>query len=378
MRCDKKRLIAILCLICGATAAQAAPPPLAPLAAKAYILIDFHTGMIIASKDADVPLEPASLTKMMTTYVVEKELRAGHIRLTDQVKISKRAWQMGGSRMFIEVGKSIALQELLHGVIVHSGNDASVALAEYIAGTEEAFVDLMNKTAAELKMQTSHFMNATGLPQAGHYSSASDLALLGQAIIRDFPEHYAWYSEKEYTFNRIKQLNRNRLLWEGESVDGIKTGHTDTAGYCIAISAARDTMRLVGVVLGTKNETSRTVESKKLLNYGFQYYETHKIYGARQPIANLRVWKGAADNLAVGVEQDFYITYPRGEYARLLSKANIDKRIIAPVARGQVLGNISIMLDKKAIVTRDLNALNEVPGGGMIGNAIDDVRLTLE
>ncbi|MDH4275094.1 MAG: D-alanyl-D-alanine carboxypeptidase, partial [Gammaproteobacteria bacterium] len=374
----KKRISLFVWLGLISVIAQAAPPPLAPLAAKAYVLMDFHTGMVIAAKDADVPLEPASLTKMMTTYVVEKELRAGHIRLTDEVKISKRAWLMGGSRMFIEVGKNIALQDLLHGVIVHSGNDASVALAEYVSGTEEAFVELMNKTAAELDMRTTHFMNATGLPQANHFSSAADLARLGQAIIRDFPEHYAWYSEKEYTFNRIKQLNRNRLLFEVESVDGIKTGHTDTAGYCIALSAARDTMRFVGVILGTKSESARIMEGKKMLNYGFQYYETHKIYSARQPVANLRVWKGAADSLAVGVEQDFYITYPRGEYGRLISKANIDKRVMAPVARGQVLGNISIILDKQVLVTRDLAALNDVRSGGMIGNAFDDLRLVLE
>jgi serine-type D-Ala-D-Ala carboxypeptidase (penicillin-binding protein 5/6) len=300
----------------GQQPAAALPPvPAAPaVPARAFILLDFNSGEVLAEKDADVSMDPASITKLMTAYSVFSELRKGQMNLDDLVTISERAWRTGGSRTFVEVGTRVRVEDLIRGMIVQSGNDASVALAEHTAGTEAAFAELMNEYARRLGMVNTSFRNATGLPAQEHYSSARDIGILASAIIREFPEFYQLYSEREFTFNNITQRNRNHMLWRDPSVDGMKTGMTSAAGYCLVSSAQRDGMRLVSVLLGTNGAKARADATQSLLNWGFRFYESHRLYAARQPVTTARLWKGQIDALDVGLSEDLWVTVERGRY----------------------------------------------------------------
>src|SRR5690554_127605 len=326
MRKIKLFLSALTLMFAGsAFAALPVPTPAAPqLGAPSYILVDFHSGQELAGKNADERMEPASLTKLMTVYAVLHELNAGRLSLDDQVTVSEKAWRAEGSRMFIEVGTKVSVEKLLRGVIIQSGNDASIALAEHIAGSEGTFAQLMNQYAQTLGMTGTHFMNATGLPHPEHFSTARDLAKLAAAIIREFPEHYSLYSEKQFTYNGITQYNRNKLLWRDPSVDGLKTGHTQSAGYGLITSAQRENMRLISVVMGTKGEDDRAQQSQALLNYGFRFFETHRLYAAGTALAEPRVWKGVTEYLPLGLSRDLYVTIPRNQYEQLDASMSVD------------------------------------------------------
>jgi D-alanyl-D-alanine carboxypeptidase (penicillin-binding protein 5/6) len=299
----------LLCFVVAGLHAAPLPIPKPPATgAKAYILQDYDSQRIVAEKDSDQSIEPASITKLMTAYAVFMELKSGNISLEDSVTISEKAWRTPGSRMFIEVGKQVSVEDLLKGMIIQSGNDATVALAEYIAGSEDTFAALMNRHAEELGLTGSHFMNSTGLPDAEHYMSARDIALLAGQLIREFPEYYQWYSQKEFTFNDITQYNRNKLLWRDASVDGVKTGHTDSAGYCLVTSAKQGDMRLISVVLGTDSENARADASQALLNYGFRFFETHKLYDGGNQLATSRIWKGETESVSLGIDNHWVST----------------------------------------------------------------------
>lgn len=346
--------------------------------AESYILVDYHSGRVLAEKNPTQEAEPASLTKMMTTYVAGEELEAGHIQLNDQVLISEKAWRMEGSRMFIEVNKRVTVEELLKGIVIQSGNDASVALAEHISGSEEVFAQLMNQTAATLGMQDTHFENSTGMPAPGHITTARDMAILAEALIRDHPELYGMHAIKEYTYNGITQPNRNQLLWRDDSVDGIKTGHTEAAGYCLVASAERDDMRLISVVMGTGSVAERTSFSQSLLEYGFRFFETTKIAEAGHILGNTRVWKGATDQLNYGVPKDLYVTVPRGESDKLEQKIELKNPLIAPVQKEQPIGTLSLVMGDKSLVQQPLVSLDAVAEGGLFSRLLDSAKLLLE
>jgi D-alanyl-D-alanine carboxypeptidase (penicillin-binding protein 5/6) len=372
-------LFSLLLLTLFTLSATAAPVPAPPsVAATGHLLIDFDSGHVLAENNAEQHLEPASLTKIMTAYVVMKEIQAGQITLQDQVLVSKKAWRTPGSRMFIEVGKKIAIEELLKGMIIQSGNDASVALAEHVAGSEETFANLMNDHAKRLGMVNTHFVNSTGLPHAEHYTTPRDIARVTRATIREFPDIYQWYATKEYTFNNIRQHNRNKLLWRDDAVDGVKTGHTEAAGYCLVASAQKDGMRLIAVVMGTRSEEARASESLSLLNYGFRFFETHRLYGAGEKLTSTRVWKGSQEQLRLGLARDLYITIPRGQYPNLNAGMRIEPQIMAPVASGQPLGAVTVSLDGQSIVETELVALDSIVEGGVVQIAKDTVLLWLE
>lgn len=356
------------------TAVQPIPAP-PSVAARAYVLMDFHSGDILAQNNADQRMEPASLTKLMTAYAVFKELAAGKIKLTDQAAISEKAWRMEGSRSFVKVNTKVGLEDLLKGMIVQSGNDATVALAEHTAGSEESFVALMNQHAKEIGMEQSHFANSSGLPDPELYVTAADMAKLARALIREFPEYYKWYSVKEYTYNGITQYNRNKLLWRDIGVDGVKTGHTDSAGYCLVASAKQNDMRLISVVLGTESENSRAKESEQLLNYGFRFYETHALYAAGKTLSTARVWKGAGRELPLGLSEEIYVTVPRGQYKNLTAALEVDMRIIAPVGKGERHGAVKVSLGDKVLAERPLVALQDVAQGGWWRRLVDTVKL---
>lgn len=370
---------ALLCLSFPLSTFAALPVPDAPpLAAESYILLDYHSGRVLAEKNADQRVEPASITKLMTAYVIFQALESGSIALDDKVLISEKAWRMPGSRMFIEVGKRISVDNLIKGLIIQSGNDASVALAEYVAGTEDAFVSLMNNDAARLGMSNTHFVNATGLPDPEHYSSAHDIAKLGSALIRDFPEFYKYYSQKEFTWNGITQNNRNDLLYRDPSVDGMKTGHTDSAGYCLVTSAKREGMRLISVVMGTKSERARADASQALLNYGFRFYETHQLYAANTELTTARVWKGASDKASLGLQAPLYVTIPRGSYDELDAFMDLSTRIIAPVSTEQPLGKVKITLNGEPVAEQSLYTLQPIAEGGLWRRTVDSILLLFE
>ncbi len=364
-----------LLLVCS-VASIAAPTPAPPnIPGSGHLLVDHNSGRVLAESNADQPLEPASLTKIMTTYVVFRELAEGSIRLEDQVRVSEKAWRTGGSRMFIEVGKKVSIKELLHGTIIQSGNDASVALAEHIAGSEDSFADLMNSHAQRLGMQNSHFVNSTGLPHPDHYTTARDIALVTAATIREFPIFYAWYSIEEFTYGGIKQANRNKLLFRDDTVDGVKTGHTEAAGYCLVASAVRDGMRLSTVVMGTDSTEIRASASQSLLNYGFRFFESHRLYGKEQALSQVRVWKGAQSELPVGPAQDVYVTIARKQYDKLAPSMELDTRIMAPVAKGQQVGRILVHLEGDTVAEVPLVALNDIPEGGIYDKLKDSALL---
>lgn len=375
------RLLALLALFVAvdSAAAELHPLPAAPvIGASSYLVIDGRTGYEIASLEPDKAVAPASLTKLMTAYVVFHALEEKQISLDDMVTVSEKAWRAEGSRMFIEVGKQVAVRDLMLGMIVQSGNDASIALAEYVAGSESVFAALMNQYAQALGMHSSHFVNATGLPDDNHYSTARDLATLARAIINEFPEYYRWYSVKEFTFDGIKQPNRNNLLWRDESVDGMKTGHTEAAGYCLVSSAKRDDMRVVSVVLGTSSSKARIDGSQAMLNYAFRFFETRLLYKAGEEITRTRIWKSANEYTSLGVLNDLYVTVQRGAYDSLQSVLNIPAVLTAPVAEGQPLAKLEVSLDGKALIDTPLRALADNPNGSIWQRMRDGVSLWFE
>lgn len=349
--------------------------PAAPqLAASSWILMDANSGRILAEHNSDERLAPASLTKLMTAYLVERELDRGTIKPTDMVNVSENAWRTGGSKMFIEVGDQVAIENLLHGIIIVSGNDASVAMAEHLAGGEAPFADLMNQHAARLGMVNTHFQNATGLPSDNHYSTAHDMARLSQHIINDYPEHYAMYSQRHFSYGGIDQPNRNRLLWRDPSVDGLKTGWTDEAGYCLVSSAQRDGMRLISVVMGTNSEEARAQEAQKLLSYGFRFYETMKLYERGAVLSTPRVWGGDINELRVGVNEEVYMTLPRNRNEELRAGLNLNQDLQAPIAVGDEVGTLEVYLGDEMVGERQLVALENVEEGGLFKQLFDQVR----
>ncbi len=357
-----------------AVAADIPPPP--SMAVKSYVLLDVNSNRFIAEENAAMRVEPASLTKVMTAYLTFKALKNGHLQPDQQVPVSTYAWKAEGSRMFIEPNRPVTVEELIHGVIIQSGNDASIALAEAIGGSEEVFAQLMNQEAKRLGMNNSNFMNSTGLPDPDHYTTAHDLAILAAALIQDYPEQYQrLYSMKEYTYNNITQPNRNLLLWRDPHVDGIKTGHTKAAGYCLMTSAKRGDMRLISVVLGATSENARAAESQKLLNYGFQFYESQLVYKAGAAISELKVWKGKDNTLAATVAEDLYITLPKGEYSRVKATLTTQQPLIAPIKAGQEVGTIEFALDGKVIDSQKLVASKDVGIAGFFGRLWDTIRL---
>ena len=366
-------------LVSSTSIAEPRPVPAAPsVAASGYILLDFHTGKVIANSKADERLEPASLTKLMSAYIVFQELKKGNISLSDEVLISETAWRTGGSRMFVEAGSRVTVENLLKGMIIQSGNDATVALAEHVAGTEGAFAELMNHEAKLLGMAGSNFVNASGLPGKEHYTTATDLAVLTRALINNFPDYYGWYSQKEFTYNEITQRNRNKLLWRDETVDGVKTGHTNSAGYCLVTSADRDGMRLISVVLGTKSPDARARESQKLLNYGYRFYETRKLYSADESLSKNRLWKGTRKEIELGVSEDIYVTIPRGQDDALSAELQLQETIIAPVAKGESLGTAIVSFGEELLVEKPLVALDDYAEGGFMQRLSDSVLMYFE
>lgn len=362
--------------VSSAEAADIPPPP--TLAVKAYLLRDVESGNVLATQSANMRVEPASLTKVMTAYLSFKALKNGHLSLTQTLPVSEAAWKAEGSRMFIEPNIPVTVDELLHGMIIQSGNDASIALAEGIAGSESGFADLMNKEAARLGMKNSHFMNATGLPNSQHYTTAEDLSLLANALIRDFPDQYKrLYSVKEYTYNKITQPNRNRLLWLDPYVDGMKTGHTEAAGYCLISSAKRGQQRLISVVLGASSENARATESQKLLNYGFQYFESTLAYKQDQAIKTLKVWKGQENEVIATVSKPVFLTLPKGDYSNVTVSLTSQQPLLAPIKRGQSIGTIQFTLAGKVISTQALVASKDVEVAGIFGRAFDSFKLLL-
>ena len=358
--------------------ATARPVPAAPqLGAKSYLLVDFNSNRILVEHNADMPVEPASITKMMTAYVVFSELDQGNITLEETVVISEKAWRTGGSRMFIEPNMQVSMEDLIRGMVIQSGNDASVALAEHVAGSEDAFAGLMNHYAELLGMTSTNFVNSTGLPDPDHYTTARDISALSAATIRDFPDYYPWYSEKEFTFNGIRQHNRNTLLWRDPAIDGLKTGHTEAAGYCLAASAKRDGMRLVSTVMGSASESSRASESQTLLNYGFRFFETVQLYEAGQELASARVWKGLSEEVTLGLSEPLFVTIPRGRYEDLEAQVKMEPQLSAPLETGQVIGTINVQLGSELIASRDLVTLSAVEEAGFFGSAWDSMRLWL-
>ncbi len=353
--------------------------PAAPnLNAKAYMLIDVNSGKILAEKNSDEHLPPASLTKMMTLYVVSNALHNSQIHLNDSVRVSRDAWKIGGSRMFIKEGQQVSVEELLKGIIVDSGNDACVAMAEHVGGSENAFTDIMNQQAQNLGMKNSHFTDSTGLPDPNLYTTAKDLAILGRALITEFPQYYGWYKQKWFTYNGIRQPNRNRLLWRDSQVDGLKTGHTSDAGFCLVSSAKRDNMRLLAVVLGEPNDSSRADDSEKLLNYGFRFFETHQLFKSGQSIAELPLYKGLVDKVSVGLTENQFITIPTGQYQRLTISTKIPSYLQAPIKKGDKVGELIIQFDNNVVTTKPLYALQDIESGGFYTRTKDSLRLTFK
>ncbi|TCJ12777.1 D-alanyl-D-alanine carboxypeptidase [Parasulfuritortus cantonensis] len=372
-----KTLLPLL-FACAVSAHAALPVPPAPsVAARAWLLVDVNSGRALAENAPDSRIEPASLTKLMTAYLSFSAIKEGRLKLDQTLPVSEKAWKAEGSRMFLDPRNPAKVDDLLKGMIVQSGNDACITLAEGIAGTEDGFAAMMNQQAKHLGMTGSHFVNATGLPDPQHYTTARDLARLASAVIRDFPEFYKYYSLKEFTYGGITQPNRNRLLWTDPAVDGVKTGHTESAGYCLIASAKRDDRRLLSVVLGTASDNARASESQKLLNYGFQFYETVKLYRANQPVTKLRIYKGTSSELAAGFARDFYVTVPRGSAQRLKAQIISKQPMLAPISKGQAVATLRLTLDGQPVGDYALAALTEVSVSGLIRRAWDSLMLML-
>ncbi|SEF98139.1 D-alanyl-D-alanine carboxypeptidase family protein [Nitrosomonas ureae] len=369
------KLLFVLLLMCLAVSSVSAQQQEIPVAAKAFMLSDYQTGQVLAGQNVHERIEPASLTKLMTAYVVFSALKQGQLTLDQTALVSESAWRMIGSRMFIEPNKRVTVDELIRGMIVQSGNDACIALAETVAGSEANFVTLMNKEAKHLGMQNTHFTNTTGLPDPNHYTTAHDLTLLATAIIRDFPDFYPLYSLKEYTYNNITQPNRNRLLWIDPHVDGMKTGWTKTAGYCLITSAIRDKRRLISVVIGAKSANARSIESQRLLNYGFQFYDTLQLYKKNDSLATIHLWKGTQNELKAGFDRDVFFTLPKGQADKLKATMEYKQPLIAPVQLGQEVGTVKFTLDDKTVEIYPLVALEKVDSASFLGRAWDSVKL---
>ena len=372
------RLLALFLVFASLTVQAAAPQPPAVIG-KAWMVGDLSSGQLLASQKADERFEPASLTKLMTAYVIFIALREKKLSLEQQVTVSPRAWKASGSRMYIEPRRPVTVGELIRGMVVQSGNDACIALAEAVGGSEDAFVQMMNREAARLGMKNSKFMNSTGLPDAQHYSTARDLYLLAAALIRDFPTEYAqYYSQKEYRYNNISQPNRNRLLWTDPSVDGVKTGHTEAAGYCLIASSRRGGRRMLSVLLGSTSEATRAQESLKLLNWGYQFFDSVKLYAGGSPVKSIDVWKGAARSVNVGVGSDLFVTLPKGEAEKLKAELISEQPLVAPLARGQRVGMLRVTHDGKPFGEYPLIALEPVAQAGFFGRTWDTLRLWLK
>ncbi len=370
---------ALVAVVFSVPADAAVPMPAPPsVDARSYLVVDFNSGKEIAANAPDERMEPASITKLMTAYAVFHELAAGRLQLEDQVLVSEKAWRTPGSRMFIDVNTRISVENLLRGMIVQSGNDATVALAEHVAGTEEAFAGLMNAHAARLGMINTHFTNSTGLPDPELYTTARDIVTLTRAMIAEFPRYYAWYSDREFTWNKIRQANRNTLLWRDSSVDGVKTGHTESAGYCLVTSADRGGMRLVSAVFGADSERARADITQALLNYGFRFYESHRLYAAGAELAQARVWKGSVETVAVGLRDALWITIPRGRYRELDATMNLRTNATAPVATDTELGRVRVMLGDRLVAEHPLYALSPVPEGSVWQRMVDTIKLWFE
>ncbi len=353
---------------------QAIITPSAPsIDAKSYILIDANSGKILAEKNADTHLAPASLTKLMSLYVISGALKNGTIHVDDKVRISTKAWQTGGSRMFVKAGDEVPVKDLMQGIIVASGNDATVAMAEYVAGTEEAFTSVMNTQAKNLGMNNSHFLDSTGLPNPNHYSTARDLATLSQAITQTYPEDYKLFSEKSFTYNNIHQSNRNRLLWHYQYADGLKTGHTDDAGYCMVASAMKDGTRLISVIMGAPSDQARTEDSIRLLTYGYRFFETHKLYNANTELTRARIWKGTSKETAFGVSNDFYATVPAGQFKNIQANIQLNQPLKAPITKGQTYGTLNIVLNGQVLASQPLIALANNTKGGALRSMADSL-----
>ena len=374
-----RRFFAIVVLILSCGAAQAAGVPQPPeVDAKAHFLVDMHSERVLSEENADDRLEPASLTKMMTSYVVFSEMARGKFALADEVHVSEKAWRMKGSRMFIEVGTRVSVEALLMGLIVQSGNDAAVALAEFVAGEESTFADLMNRHARRLGMTGTHFTNASGLPEPDHYTTARDMALMAAALVRDYPEFYPWNAVREYEYGGINQRNRNSLLFRDDSVDGLKTGYTKAARYCLVASAIRENMRLIAVVMGAESTRARARSAQSLLNYGFRFYETRRVYASNEKVTDVRIWKGDATHLALGLEQNLYVTVPRGQFDDIDAKMEIPARLVAPVRAGEQQGVLRLGLGDDLSLERSLIALDDVVEGNLWRRVSDHVRLMFE
>ncbi|MEX0899540.1 MAG: D-alanyl-D-alanine carboxypeptidase family protein [Gammaproteobacteria bacterium] len=346
--------------------------------ARSYLVIDFNSGIEIASHNPDERMEPASITKLMTAYVVFHEIALGRLALSDETRISERAWRTPGSRMFVNVNSTVSVENLLKGIIIQSGNDATVALAEHVAGTEAAFTQMMNAHAQRLGMTKSNFANSTGLPDDDLYTTARDIATLTRAVIAEFPEYYSWYAVREFTWNDIRQTNRNTLLWRDESVDGVKTGHTESAGYCLVSSAERDGSRIISVVFGTDSERARADITQALLNYGFRFFETHQLYAANTELTQARVWKGTVESVPVGLRQDLWVTIPRGHYKNLNATMDMQVEVMAPVDADTELGRVRVTLDGAVVADRPLQALAPVAEGSLWRQMVDSVLLWFE
>ncbi len=372
-----KSLSALLLLLSIALSAQAAlpvpPPP--QIEARAWLLIDSASGLPLAEKNPDAKVEPASLTKLMTAYLSFSAIKEGRLALNQPLPVSEKAWKAEGSRMFLDPKKPATVEDLLKGMIVQSGNDACVVLAEGIAGSEESFTELMNQTAKKLGMTGTHYVNATGLPHAQHFTTARDLAKLASVLIRDFPDFYKYYSMKEFAYNGITQPNRNRLLFMDPSVDGVKTGHTESAGYCMIASAKREQRRLLSVVLGTGSDSARAMESQKLLNYGFQFFETVKLYPADKAVSSLRIYKGKGSQVKAGFISDFHVTVPRGTSKGIQAQLITQQPLLAPVKRGQKLGILRLSVDGQGVGDYPLLSLEDIEVAGILGRGWDNILL---
>ena len=351
--------------------AQAVVPEAPEINASGYLLMEMHSGKILVEKNADQRLEPASLTKIMTAHVVFEEIAKGKLKLSDMVHISEKAWKTEGSRMFVKVNSDVSVEDLLRGLIIQSGNDSAVALAEHIAGSEDAFAGLMNAHAAQLGMTSTNFVNSTGLPHPDHYTTPSDIVKVTAATIRDYPDFYPMYAEKQFTYNEIKQYNRNNLLWRNNAVDGVKTGHTEAAGFCLVSSAKYDQMRLIAVVMGTESAKARIKESQALLAFGSRFYETHRLYEAGQKLTENRVWFGDQKILALGIGEDVYVTIPRRDYDNLKPTLEVKAKLEAPINKGDSLGNVTVMLGNDVVTTRPLVALAQVEKGSLWRRFLD-------
>ncbi len=369
------KILIMSILFFNASLVMADNQPVAPiLDAQSYLLVDHISGVELASKNPGKRTEPASITKLMTAYVLYGELKKGNATLEDRVLISEKAWKMEGSRMFVEGGKKVPLERMLHGLIVQSGNDAAVALAEHVAGSESSFVDKMNAAAAKLGMDGTRYANASGMPDPQHYTTARDIVKLARALIKNYPQFYKLYKIKNYTYNGIKQYNRNKLLWRDKTVDGMKTGHTDSAGYCLVASAERNNMRLISVMLGASSEKTRSDYSQQLLEYGFRFFETHKLYASNSVLAEARVWKGVTDKVPAGTIDGLYVTIQKGHYDKLKGMMELYKDIDAPVQRGDPLGK-AIIKDGDIIVAElPLVALSPVDAGGLWSSVTDSIK----